>query len=177
MVFEEMVRRLSALTALSDRLSDSLERMARRMNIAGAEASALMGGLAGAGEAGAAPRSAPQTPAGDAGARLAAPDMSGVQAALGRFAEALLRAGKLDSYMGKLIGAFNPETVPQMMCRAELSVGPNGCLYDCDFNQALGVPCADKRMIGDLLDPSQPLKRGICFGNHCYSCTAGAGSS
>ena len=79
--------------------------------------------------------------------------------------------------MGKLIGAFNPETVPQMMCRAELSVGPNGCLYDCDFNQALGVPCADKRMIGDLLDPSQPLKRGICFGNHCYSCTAGAGSS
>ena len=96
---------------------------------------------------------------------------------LGRFAEALLRAGKLDSYMGKLIGAFNPETVPQMMCRAELSVGPNGCLYDCYFNQALGVPCADKRMIGDLLDPSQPLKRGICFGNHCYSCTAGAGSS
>lgn len=80
---------MSALTELSDRLSDSLERMARRMNIAGAEASAFMGALTGAGEAGGAPRSAPQAPGGDAGARISAPDMSGVQAALGRFAEAL----------------------------------------------------------------------------------------
>ena len=95
----------------------------------------------------------------------------------GRFAAALLRAGKLEAYMNKLIGAFNPDTVPSMMCRMELSVAPDGRLYDCDFNQSVGMPCSDGRMIGDLLDMRQPLKRRISFGNHCYSCTAGAGSS
>jgi radical SAM/Cys-rich protein len=95
----------------------------------------------------------------------------------GRFGAALLRAGKLDAYMGKLIAAFNPDAVPNMMCRTELSVAPDGSLYDCDFNQATGMPCADGRTIGDLLDVREPLGRRIVFGNHCYSCTAGAGSS
>ena len=95
----------------------------------------------------------------------------------GRFALSLLNAGKLDMYVNKLIDAFNPDTVPNMMCRMEYSVAPNGQLYDCDFNQAMNLPCADKRFIGDLLDPDQPLKRKIVFGNHCYGCTAGAGSS
>ena len=95
----------------------------------------------------------------------------------GRFALSLLKAGKLDTYMNKLIDAFNPDTVPGMMCRMEFSVAPDGHLYDCDFNQAVALPCADGRMIGDLLDLEQPLRRRIVFGNHCYSCTAGAGSS
>ena len=95
----------------------------------------------------------------------------------GRFAMALFRKNKLDAYMTKLIDAFNPDTVPAMMCRMEFSVAPDGHLYDCDFNQAVNMPCADGRMIGDLLDPAQPLRRRIAFGNHCYSCTAGAGSS
>ena len=95
----------------------------------------------------------------------------------GRFAMRLMKAGKLDVYMNKLIEAFNPDTVEGMMCRMEFSVAPDGHLYDCDFNQAVALPCADGRTIGDLLDPEQPLRRKIVFGNHCYSCTAGAGSS
>ncbi len=95
----------------------------------------------------------------------------------GRFAMSLMKAGKLDVYMNKLIDVFNPDTVEAMMCRMEYSVAPDGHLYDCDFNQAVALPCADGRMIGDLLDMNQPLKRRICLGNHCYSCTAGAGSS
>lgn len=95
----------------------------------------------------------------------------------GRFAHSLLKANKLDVYMNKLIDAFNPDTVPAMMCRMEFSVAPDGHLYDCDFNQAVYMPCADGRTIKDLLDPEQPLRRPIVFGNHCYACTAGAGSS
>lgn len=95
----------------------------------------------------------------------------------GRFAMALYNAGKLESYMGKLIGAFNPDTVPSMMCRMEYSVAPSGELFDCDFNQAVALPTPSRRMIGDLLDESVPLRHKIAFGNHCYSCTAGAGSS
>ncbi len=95
----------------------------------------------------------------------------------GRFAHALLKANKLDVYVNKLIETFNPDTVPNMMCRMQLSVAPDGRLYDCDFNQALYLPCADRRCIADLLDPDQPLEHRIIFGNHCYACTAGAGSS
>lgn len=95
----------------------------------------------------------------------------------GRFAHALMRAGKLDTYMNKLIGAFNPETVPSMMCRLGYSVAPDGRLYDCDFNQALGMPCSTGLSIGDLLNRENALKRKLVFANHCYACTAGAGSS
>ena len=95
----------------------------------------------------------------------------------GRFAQSLCKAGKLDLYMNKLISAFNPDTVPVMMCRTQYSVGPDGSLYDCDFNQSLGMCCVGSPMIGDLLDPSHPLSRRIVFANHCYACTAGAGSS
>ena len=95
----------------------------------------------------------------------------------GRFAHALLRAGKLDAYMSKLIAAFNPDTVPAMMCRLGYSVAPDGRLYDCDFNQALDMPCSTKLFIGDLLDSANPLRRKLVFANHCYACTAGAGSS
>ena len=95
----------------------------------------------------------------------------------GRFAMSLLKAGKLDVYVNKLIDAFNPDTVEAMMCRMEYSVAPDGHLYDCDFNQAVALPTPSGRMIGDLLDEVIPLKHEIAFGNHCYSCTAGAGSS
>ena len=95
----------------------------------------------------------------------------------GRFALALFKKNKLDDYVNKLIDAFNPDTVPAMMCRMEYSVAPDGRLFDCDFNQAVDMPCRDGRTIGDLLDPAQPLRRKIAFGAHCYSCTAGAGSS
>ena len=97
---------------------------------------------------------------------------------LGRFGNLLHKTGNLERYMNKLVGAFNPETVPAMMCRSQLSVGWDGTLYDCDFNQAAGLPCKNGLTIAELAaDPSLPLQRDIAFGNHCYACCAGAGSS
>ena len=82
------------------------------------------------------------------------------------------------THLNKLVGAVNPETVPAMMCRSQLSVGWDGTLYDCDFNQAAGLPCKNGLTIAELAaDPSLPLQRDIAFGNHCYACCAGAGSS
>lgn len=84
----------------------------------------------------------------------------------------------MDRYMNRLIGAFNPDTVPSMMCRTQLSVRWDGKLYDCDFNQAVEMPCSNGLSIADMAnDPSLPLKREIVFANHCYACCAGAGSS
>lgn len=96
----------------------------------------------------------------------------------GRFGNSLQKKGKLGRYMEKLTGAFNAATVPTMMCRSQLSVGWDGRLYDCDFNQAAEMPCLAGGTIAELAaDPSKPLKREIAFGQHCYGCTAGAGSS
>ncbi len=78
--------------------------------------------------------------------------------------------------MNRLVSAYNPATVQGMMCRNQLSVGWDGTLYDCDFNQALGLPVRGGQQIHDLLET--PLtERRIVFGSHCYACTAGAGSS
>ena len=96
----------------------------------------------------------------------------------GRFGARLLATGNMDRYMNKLIGAFNPDTVPAMMCRTQLSVRWDGRLYDCDFNQAVNMPCKSGLTIADLAnDPSISAKREIVLANHCYACTAGAGSS
>lgn len=96
---------------------------------------------------------------------------------LGRFAGALQSKDRLQPYMDKLIGAFNPTTLPGMMCRNQLSVDYQGICYDCDFNQAAHLPCKDARTIFDYRDGSLELKRRIVFGNHCYACCAGSGSS
>ena len=96
----------------------------------------------------------------------------------GRFGERLLKTNNMDRYMNTLIGAFNEETVPAMMCRTQLSVSWDGTLYDCDFNQAVSMPCKNDLTIADMTaDPSIPLAREIHFGNHCYACCAGSGSS
>lgn len=96
----------------------------------------------------------------------------------GRFGQRLLQTGNMDRYMNNLIDAFNPDTVPAMMCRTQLSVRWDGKLYDCDFNQAVELPCKNGLTIAELAaDSSIPLKREIAFANHCYSCCAGAGSS
>lgn len=95
---------------------------------------------------------------------------------IGRFGEFLQRSGNMHSYMNRLVTAFNPVTVENMMCRTQLSVGWDGSLYDCDFNQALGLKINGINHIRDLID--NPITaRKIVFGNHCYACTAGAGSS
>ena len=94
----------------------------------------------------------------------------------GRFAGFLKRSGNLESYLQKLYGAFNAATLPTMMCRNQLSVGWDGRVYDCDFNQAADLPVLKKENIADLVGKAY-TKRKICFGKHCYGCTAGQGSS
>lgn len=94
----------------------------------------------------------------------------------GRFAEALHRKGRLAGYIDKLIDAFNPETVPGMMCLSQISVDWKGDLFDCDFHQAMRVPIARKETIFDWAREA-PRQRPIAFRNWCYCCTAGAGSS
>lgn len=94
----------------------------------------------------------------------------------GRFATALNNKGNLEKYMIRLYDAFNPMTTEGMMCRSQISVDWEGNVYDCDFNQALGLKVAGEKTIFDFAREKQPV-REISFGNHCYGCTAGAGSS
>ncbi|MDR2180504.1 MAG: arsenosugar biosynthesis radical SAM protein ArsS [Synergistaceae bacterium] len=94
---------------------------------------------------------------------------------LGRFGAFLRRSGNLESYLGKLHQAFNPTTLEGMMCRDQISVAYDGGLYDCDFNQAAELPAGDATIFGWLGRPVK--KRRIRFGQHCYACTAGQGSS
>ena len=99
---------------------------------------------------------------------------------IARFLEWLETSGNLHSYMETLVRAFNPTTVPGLMCRNTLSVSWDGRLYDCDFNQMLELPIvgADgKPMHVRDLDPSALRLRRIVTGRHCFGCTAGAGSS
>ena len=94
----------------------------------------------------------------------------------GRFYNFLERSRNLEGYMRKLCGAFNGETLGGLMCRYQISVGYDGTVYDCDFNQAADLPVSTGETIFDLV--GKPYRtRKICFGNHCYGCTAGQGSS
>ncbi|CAB1253915.1 arsenosugar biosynthesis radical SAM (seleno)protein ArsS [Clostridium sp. MT-14] len=95
---------------------------------------------------------------------------------IGRFGKFLERSGNLKPYMNRLWSAFNPETLENMMCRNQLSVGWDGLLYDCDFNQARGWTAESKHQIQDLKGKSVAARK-IVFGDHCYACTAGSGSS
>ena len=95
-----------------------------------------------------------------------------------RFLRDLERSGKLEMYQELLLKAFNPEAALGVMCRSLVSIGWDGQLYDCDFNQMLEIPLGRKRQsvfeIAALTDLSTQT---IAFGQHCYGCTAGAGSS
>ena len=94
----------------------------------------------------------------------------------GRFATALNNKGNLEKYMQRLTGAFNVGTCEGMMCRDQISIDYNGAIYDCDFNQALGMKTVGEPTIFDLADKKLGV-REIVFANHCYGCCAGAGSS
>lgn len=96
---------------------------------------------------------------------------------ISRFLDDLLRQGRYEEYMDKLVNAFNPATVENVMCRNTLSVRWDGQLYDCDFNQMLEIPVNGN--IGSItdFDETQLAAREIALNNHCYGCTAGAGSS
>ncbi len=95
-----------------------------------------------------------------------------------RYLNYLLQSGNYAAYMEKLITAFNPVAAEKVMCRNTLSIGWDGYIYDCDFNQMLDlkVDANDSQHINDFNTESLK-KRNIIVNQHCYGCTAGAGSS
>ncbi|MDR2771178.1 MAG: arsenosugar biosynthesis radical SAM protein ArsS [Clostridiales Family XIII bacterium] len=95
---------------------------------------------------------------------------------VGRFGDFLERSGNLPGYMKRLVSAFNPAAVESMMCRNQISVDWDGAIYDCDFNLALGLKADLPGGVLDLTEAELPVRR-IVFADHCYACTAGAGSS
>ena len=96
-----------------------------------------------------------------------------------RFAAVLRQSGQLESYLELLQVSHNPANLEQVMCRSTLSVDWQGHLYDCDFNQMLGLAAAGlspRRHLRDLLH-HDPTGEPIAVADHCFGCTAGAGSS
>jgi radical SAM/Cys-rich protein len=97
---------------------------------------------------------------------------------IARFASYLRHNNKLDEYMQLLIDNFNPATIDGLMCRNTISVGWRGEVYDCDFNQQLDMQWENgKRLFLWDIDPDKIENREIMAGDHCFGCTAGAGSS
>jgi radical SAM/Cys-rich protein len=94
-----------------------------------------------------------------------------------RFAAELERLGQYEAYLQKLQQAFNPVAAEGVMCRDLLSVGYDGTVYDCDFNQMLELPLRTDQPHILAFDLEKWLQRSIQWGDHCFGCTAGAGSS
>lgn len=97
---------------------------------------------------------------------------------IGRFKEYLVRSGNLEAYAARLAASFNPSTLEGLMCRFLVNVGWDGTLYDCDFNQALGLAIDpdSSRHIREF-DVPRLLRRKISVGEHCHACAAGQGST
>lgn len=97
---------------------------------------------------------------------------------IARFADDLRKQGAWDDYMELLASSFNLDTLPGLMCRNTLSVGYGGEVFDCDFNQMLGMRLRNGKPLS-LWDVTPEMLEGrkILTGEHCLACTAGAGSS
>lgn len=100
---------------------------------------------------------------------------------IARFAHQLHSAGDFAAYMSLLVNHFNPATLESLMCRTLVSVGWDGQIYDCDFNQMLEIPLGANRFhpttIWDFDDLDRLAGCAIATASHCFGCTAGAGSS
>jgi radical SAM/Cys-rich protein len=108
---------------------------------------------------------------------------------INRFRQHLEKSGQYEAYMDKLLAAFNPAAAQGVMCRSIISVGWDGTLYDCDFNQMLEMPVTvrpersgvSREVEGPAtifdFDFDALMQRAIRFDSHCLGCTAGAGSS
>ena len=97
---------------------------------------------------------------------------------VGRYLDFLVKSGNYGDYMGLLIQSFNPGALDAVMCKTTVSVAWDGRLYDCDFNQMLGLTTnhgAPDHISG--FDMRKLARRQIVVGDHCYGCTAGQGSS
>ncbi len=97
---------------------------------------------------------------------------------ISRYLDYLLVSGNYATYMEKLVNAFNPAAAKSVMCRNTLSVSWDGYLYDCDFNQMLDlkVNCSESQHLSTY-NQEAVSSRNIVVNQHCYGCTAGAGSS
>lgn len=97
---------------------------------------------------------------------------------IARFASWLRHQGKYEDYLALLARAFNPATIPGLMCRNTINVGWRGEVFDCDFNQMLGLQWRNGKplFLWDV-DVARVEGRSIATGEHCFGCTAGAGSS
>jgi radical SAM/Cys-rich protein len=96
---------------------------------------------------------------------------------ISRFLEYLIASENYEDYMYALVKAYNPSAVKNVMCTNTISVSWDGWLYDCDFNQMLDMKVASKiKHIKEFNEPKLE-EREICISQHCYGCTAGAGSS
>ena len=97
---------------------------------------------------------------------------------ISRFLDYLLETENYEEYMEKLVEAFNPGTIMGLMCRNTISVSWDGYMYDCDFNQMLDLRVAAPKSQHISNFDFEVLKdRNIVLNQHCYGCTAGAGSS
>ena len=96
---------------------------------------------------------------------------------ISRFLDYLIASENYENYMYNLVAAYNPKTLDNIMCKNTLSVSWDGYLYDCDFNQMLGLKI--KNPISHIRDfnTKDLMGRQIQISQHCYGCTAGAGSS
>jgi radical SAM/Cys-rich protein len=99
-----------------------------------------------------------------------------------RFADFLYNTGQYKEYMTLLVNSFNKATVDHLMCLDQVSVGWDGTLYDCDFNQMLEInigasPNHSKMTVWDVNSFEELVNKNIAVKNHCFGCTAGAGSS
>ncbi len=99
---------------------------------------------------------------------------------ISRFLDFLHASGNLQAYLEKLVNAYNPAAAKEVMCRNTVSIGWDGYLYDCDFNQMLGMPIRAPGEAGVHVkdaDWNFLSRRSIEINQHCYGCTAGSGSS
>jgi radical SAM/Cys-rich protein len=95
-----------------------------------------------------------------------------------RFLHQLEREGQIEEYMQLLVDNFNPQAALGVMCRNLVSIGWDGQIYDCDFNQMLEIPIGlKKKTVWEIESFEELAKEEIAFADHCYGCTAGAGSS
>ena len=97
---------------------------------------------------------------------------------VGRYLDYLIESGNFEDYLSALCHSFNPAAVKNVMCRKMLSVGWNGSLYDCDFNQMLDLTVNSGAPTNIMdFDMDKLKNRDIVINNHCYACVAGSGSS
>lgn len=96
---------------------------------------------------------------------------------INRYQRFLRKEGSYEEYCNLLVSNFNPNVAEAIMCKSQISVGWNGVLYDCDFNQALGKPILSHKNTILYIDRFSEVSKTIYFNSQCYACTAGNGSS